>query len=347
MDGYFDLMSDDGDSGGNESLLAGIVPSLHDAALDAFTAVDTMFTADPFAFGLGDPSEIMDEWKSTIRAKFLNFSDADIEINSRVGLQGIIDDLGSVRETFLRDSKTDLEHTHDLLTDWRGEAANDVKYYVRKLADDYELVATKLSILQSDVVAAREMVASGRGDLENLSGTILRAAEQYRETEEANDRGASEVLSDGFAGAVTGLLAVAAAVPTGGMSMVAAGTLIAGSAAGTMAVGSVADQPVQGDHPADLYQDFIDGVDEIEEGIRRAADQLVHDIGALEMPVLQKPPDVSPGSSFDPDSFYTGELPQDVEDNVRESDVDIEPYEPGDRQRDKERADDNVSDAFS
>jgi len=338
MDGYFDVMSE-GDGGwmDNEGLLDGIVSSLHPAAIEAFNAVDTLYGF----MGQDIYGGVMDSWKEKIRADFIEFSQADIELESREGLQGIIDSLGNVRQSLLEDSKSDLEHSHDMLQDWRGAAANDAKFYVRKLADEYELVATKISVLQSDVVAAREMVAKGRNDLINLSGTFLSAAEQYVRANAANERGASEVLASAFAGAVAGLLAVA----TAGVGAVAAGALIAGNVAGSMAVDGVKQQEVGGDEPPDIYKSFSDAVDDVKEGITRAVEKLVHDIGALEMPTLQDPPDVSPGKSFDPDAFGTDSLPEQTEKNVRDSGKDI-PTAEEDR-REKEKADENVSDVFS
>ncbi|NKQ59163.1 hypothetical protein HFP15_40610 [Amycolatopsis sp. K13G38] len=340
MDGYFDLAAEDAPA--NESLLEGIVSSLHDAALDAFAAVDTLWSTmwNPW---LNGQESVQQQWKDEIRSRFVEFSQADIEPGAKDGLQGIIDDLGRIRETLQRDSKVELQQAHDMLGEWRGDAANQTKYYVLNLTEEYEIVESKLSILQSDVVAAREMIAKGRSDLRNLSGSFRDAADQYRQAEQANARGNSEVLTDAFTGAIAGLLAV----PTGGASLLAAGAVIAGSAAGSVVVGEITHKPLEGDKPEDIYQDFLDAIDDIKTELGRTGEKLVHDINALEMPELQDPPDVSPGRSFNPDNFGTNDIPPETERNVRDSGKDIPRYKPGDRQREREAADDNVAKPFS
>jgi len=340
MDGYFDLAGEDAES--NEALLDGIVSSLHDAALDAFAAVDVLCNTmwNPW---LNGEESVRQQWKDEIRSRFVEFSQADIEPGSTDGLQGIIDDLGRIRETLQRDSKVELQQAHDMLGDWRGDAANQTKYYVLNLTEEYDIVASKMSVLQSDVVAAREMIAKGRSDLRNLAGSFRSAADQYKAAEEANEHGASEVLTDAFTGAIAGLLAV----PTGGTSLLAAGAIIAGSAAGSVVVGEISHKPLAGDKPEDIYQDFIDAVDDIKTELGRTGTQLVHDIEALEMPVLQNPPDVSPGRSFNPDDFGTTDIPPETERNVRESGKDIPRYKPGDRKREQDAAEDNAAKPFA
>ncbi|WP_027945985.1 hypothetical protein [Amycolatopsis taiwanensis] len=267
-----------------------------------------------------------DRWKDEIRSRFLDFSRADLEPGSPNGLQAIIDDLGSLREPLPHDGKPKLRQAYDELNDWHGDGATAAKSSLLRLQEDYDQVYTSLSILQSDVVAAREMVAKGRSDLVGLAADFKSAAEQYHRTEQANQFGFSEVLKAAFAGAVTGLLAVGAG------EVLAPGALIAGNVAGSMAVSAAnAQVPLDGEKPDEIQGDFIDAIDRIKDGIDQTVNQLVHDINTLQLPKLQDPPDVSPGRTFDPDDFGTPDTPGDVRRRVRGSGKDIPQYEPGER----------------
>lgn len=325
-------------------LLDGIADSLKDTAEEAYEAVDLLRM-----WHQSDDS--IREMKEPIRQRFLDFSSADISPEGTI--QTMIDTLDSIWQDFEEHSTWRLERSLELLDHWSGNGAENARDQITRLKNRYSSDQSKnnavaeLTQLQSDVVGVREMIAKGHEDLRQLTSSFHRAAEEYREAESASQVSPSDILKSGFAGAVTGLLTVAA-VPTGGMSLVAGGAIIAAHAAGSMVVTGLADASITGGDPFEIHGSYIEAIDELKSEIRRVAvEEFVPDIDAAreEVSGVPRPPDVSPGDEFDPDEdFTTPEMPQDVEDDVREADVDIPEYQPGDRQRDRDRADDEVAD---
>ncbi|GAA3545887.1 hypothetical protein GCM10022222_31940 [Amycolatopsis ultiminotia] len=315
MDDYFALSGDDDDDP-NDKLLDGITETLRDAATDALSAVDTMkglyFYDDAIQWG----SNV----KQDIRQYFLDFSEADIDPNTPNGLQSIIDGLhhtwGKLDEH--SDCASDLEHARTMLDPWRGPAADDAKFHLTYLKNKYQEVKSQISVLESDVVAGRELVGKARNDLINLSSSFNDAAKEYKRAKEAAQISVSDVLSAAFAGAVTGLLTVDPA-----LGAVAAGVTIAKNVAGSLAVSATEHQKIEGKHPAEIWDDYRGGIEDIKKNVDDAADELVHKIDELELPKLKDPPDVSPGKTFDPNNFGTPDMPKETENRVRHSGKDI------------------------
>ncbi|MEV7093527.1 hypothetical protein AB0M80_11895 [Amycolatopsis sp. NPDC051045] len=337
MDGYFDTGLDAEPMSSGEDrraeLLEGISEDLKDGANDALDAIDVLRQTDFLLFGFDDSNENVRKMQDEIAGIYREFSDADIDHESTEGLQSLIMKHDAVWKQLQRDSRPKLDDARQFLDVWRGSAANAVKAYLNQLADAFTEVETKITVLESDLVAAREAVASARQDLSNLGTTFLETAKKFKEDQSRKREAAmSKVLAATFAGAVAGLLTVASAgvaAPAGAAIFTAAnGALVAGNAAGGAISAMVANQAeITGDNAFDLYQSFVDSAGKIRDGAGEAAQTLANRIGdeAVDLPKIPDSPDVSPGSSFDPNNFETDHTSRQTEKNVRDRDVDIAP----------------------
>jgi outer membrane murein-binding lipoprotein Lpp len=334
MDGYFDTGLDaepkSSEDDRRAELLEGVSDDLLDGANDALNALEVLRMTDFFLLGMDDNFKKMQD---EVAGVFREFSDADIAHESTEGLQNLIMKHDAVWKQLQRDSKPKLDDARQFLGEWRGAAANAVKAYLNELADAFTQVESKITVLESDVVAAREAVAAARQDLNNLGSTFLDVAENYQKDQERKAEAAtSRVLAATFAGAVAGLLTVASAgiaAPVGAATFGAAeGALIAGNAAGGAITAAVSNQAeVAGDNALDLYQSFLDSAGKIRDGMGDTSTTLanrIHDEG-VDLPKIPDAPDVSPGSSFDPNNFETSHTSRETEKNVRDANVDIAP----------------------
>jgi hypothetical protein len=337
VDGYFDtgLDAEPMSTGADRraELLEGISEDLKDGANDALDAIDVLRTTEFLLFGFDDSNENVRKMQDEVAGIYREFSDADIDHDSTSGLQNLIMKHDAVWKQLQRESKPKLDDARQFLEVWRGSAANAVKAYLNQLADAFTEVETKITVLESDVVAAREAIASARQDLSNLGTTFLETAKKYKEDQSRKREAAmSKVLAATFAGAVAGLLTVASAgvaAPAGAaVFTMANGALVAGNAAGGAISAMVANKAeIAGDNAFDLYQSFVDSAGKIRDGAAEAAQTLANRIGdeAVDLPKIPDPPDVSPGSSFDPSNFETDHTSRQTEQNVREANVDIAP----------------------
>jgi hypothetical protein len=337
MDGYFDTGLDaEPESSGDDrraELMEGISADLTDGATDALDALEVLRMTALWMFGFDDSSEQFRKMQDETAGIYREFSDADIDHESPDGLQHLLMKHDAVWKQLQRDSGPKLDDARQFLDVWRGAAANAVKAYLNELADAFTEVATKITVLESDVVAAREAIASARQDLNNLGSTFLETAKKYQDDQARQHEAAlSKVLAATFAGAVAGLLTVAsagAAAPAGAALFTAAnGALVAGNAAGGAISAVVANQTeITGDNVFDLYQSFLDSAGKIRDGMGDTATTLagrIHD-EAVDLPKIPDSPDVSPGASFDPDNFETDHTSRQTEKNVRDAHVDIQP----------------------
>jgi hypothetical protein len=337
VDGYFDTGLDAEPMSAGEDrraeLLEGVSEDLKDGANDALDAIDVLRQTDFMMFGFDDSNENVRKMQDEIAGVYREFSDADIDHDSTSGLQSLIMKHDAVWKQLQRDSRPKLDDARQFLDVWRGSAANAVKAYLNQLADAFTEVETKITVLESDLVAAREAIASARQDLSTLGTTFLETAKKFKEDQSRKREAAmSKVLAATFAGAVAGLLTVASAgvaAPVGTAIFTAAnGALVAGNAAGGAISAMVANQTeITGDNAFDLYQSFLDSAGKIRDGAGEAAQTLANRIGdeAVDLPKIPDSPDVSPGSSFDPDNFETDHTSRQTEKNVRDANVDIAP----------------------
>ncbi|UOX87838.1 hypothetical protein MUY14_40055 [Amycolatopsis sp. FBCC-B4732] len=336
MDGYFDSGLDaqpmsSGDDRRAE-LLVGISEDLQEGANDALDALEILRVTD-WIFGMGSDDSGFKQMQDETAGVYREFSDADIDHESAEGLQSLIMKHDAVWKALQRDSKPKLDDARQFLDVWRGSAANAVKAYLNELADAFTEVETKITVLESDIVAARETIASARQDLNNLGSTFKQTAEDYQKSQERKREAAmSKVLAATFAGAVTGLLTVATAgagaVAGASVFTAANGALIAGNAAGGAITAVVANQAeITGDNAFDLYQSFAESAGKIRGGAEDAARTLADRIGdeSVDLPKIPDAPDVSPGSNFDPSNFETDHTSRQTEKNVRDANVDIAP----------------------
>ncbi|MFD9962963.1 hypothetical protein [Amycolatopsis sp. NPDC058986] len=332
MDGYFgalDAETTSGEDGNRAALLEGISDDLLDGANDALDAIEYLRYSDFMAMKMYD----WDKMRQEVAGAYREFSDADIDRESTKGLQEMINQFDKIWKTLQEDSKTKLDQAEKRMEYWRGEAANAVKSYINDLSETYARVETKITVLESDVVAAREAIATARQDLSNLGSAFKETAKKFQKDKaQQSDAAASKVLAAAFAGAVTGLLAVAtggAGAAAGGAIFTAAnGAMVAGNVAGAALSQVVANSAeVSGDNVLDIYASFMDNVDKIRSGMGDTADDLAKHIGieSRDLPQIPPPPDVSPGDHFDPGNFETGHTSRQTEKRVRDSGVDIAP----------------------
>ncbi|MFD5088992.1 hypothetical protein ACFWMR_00220 [Amycolatopsis thailandensis] len=325
MDGYFNALDAETTSEGvsNEELLEGISEDLKVGAEKAFLALDLLFSPFPgFELDLGGPR------KEEVRDFFLEFSEAELVGNN--SLQVMIEAYERIWNAF-GDTKTSLDRSLVLLLKWRGEGAESAKSYIQGLVNTYTRVGTKLTVLEADIVAARDAIASARHDLTQLSEALLAAAKKYRDDQERQDESALfKALAAGFAAAV-GVLLVAAAPATGGLTAATFFTTanaiqFAGATAGAGISTYASEQSaVFGDSPETLYTSYKDSVDSVRESMYRASEALISKINAEinGLPAIPEPPDVSPGDTFDPSNFETEKTDKGTEKRVRDKNVDI------------------------
>ncbi|MFJ8910594.1 hypothetical protein [Amycolatopsis sp. NPDC102389] len=327
MDGYFNALDAETTSEGddrNRELLEGISHDLTAGAEKAYNAVDILF----MDWLMGSDVDLSGGRKEEVRDFFLEFSEA--ELVGENSLQTMIEAYESLWNAF-QDTKAPLDRSLTLLLKWRGEGAETAKSYIQGLVNTYSRVGTKLTVLEADIVAARDAIATARADLSNLAASFLTAAEKYREDKERQEESAlMKALAAGFAGAVTALL-VAAVPPAGGLTAAvffttANGVQVAGAAAGAGLSTLIAENSaVVGDSPETIYNSFHDGVVNIREGMFRATESLISKINVEinNLPVIPEPPDVSPGETFDPGNFETENTDKGTEKRVRDKNVDI------------------------
>ncbi|WP_410662799.1 hypothetical protein [Amycolatopsis sp. lyj-84] len=327
MDGYFNALDAEtaSESDGNAKLLEGISDDLTTGAEKALAAVDFLFQ-QPW---LGMDADLSGGRKEQVRDFFLEFSDAEL-VGAENSLQTMIEAYEGLWNAF-QDTKAPLDRSLVLLLKWRGEGAESAKSYIQGLVNTYARVGTKLTVLEADIVAARDAIATARADLSNLAASFLTAAEKYLDDKERQDESAlSKALAATFAAAVTALL-VAAVPPAGGLTAAAFfttanGVQVAGAAAGAgLATAATVQADIVGDSPETIYNSFHDGVVGIREGMFRATESLISKINVEinNLPVIPEPPDVSPGETFDPGNFETENTDKGTEKRVRDRNVDI------------------------
>lgn len=336
MDEYFGALDEDAETKGwgtdsaqdRARLLEGLDGEMREGAEKALNAMDRL-RFSMMLFG----DDYFEEKQKEIVGVFREFDDAEIENDSLDGLQGMINDLDKVWHALQDDSRAELDQAEKRMEYWRGEAANTVKAYIKGLADAYTRVESKITVLEADVVAAREAIASARQDLCTLAEAFDESAEQFiKDAQEAHDARMYKVFTGAFAGAIAGLLTVVTAgvaAPAGAAIFTAAnGALVAGNAAGA-AIGAaveLAGEP-SGKSGMEIYDSFMKNVGKIRDAASDAAGTLADRIGNdfNDMPKIPPPPDVSPGDSFDPSKFETDHTSKDTEKRVRDKNVDIAP----------------------
>lgn len=324
MDGYFNALdAETADEGGNSELLEGISDDLTAGAEKAFAALDLLF--EPM---FGVDADFSSGRKEQVQDFFLEFSEAEL-VGSN-SLQPMIEAYERLWNAF-QDTKAPLDRSLVLLFKWRGEGAEAAKSYIQGLVNTYSRVGTKLTVLEADIVAARDAIATARADLSELSATFLTAAEKYRDDKERQDESAlMKAVAATFAAAVTALL-IAAVPPAGGFAAAtffttANGVQVAGAAAGAgLATAATVQADIVGDSPESIYNSYHDGVVNIREGMFRATESLISKINVEinNLPIVPEPPDVSPGETFDPGNFETEKTDKETEKRVRDKNVDI------------------------
>ncbi|QRP43547.1 hypothetical protein [Amycolatopsis sp. FDAARGOS 1241] len=328
VDGYFGLQpsSPDDDRTG---LLSGVSDDLLDGANDALDGLQYLRYAEYFSFALTD--EIYRQRQEEVVDVFRDFSSADLT-DQGDGLQAMINDYELVWKNLGRHSITELRRAKELMTSWRGDAAEDVKTYLDRLSETYDQMATEISVLESDVVAARDAVWGARRDLTNLAATFKDTAQKYQEAKaKEGEISLSKVMTTAFSAALIGLLAAVATPAAAGVeiTLAAAGTqaAVAGAGAGLSEVVAEGTARIEGDNANDIYQSFFDNVDKLRTAMHDSTGDLVAKIRekADALPEIPTPPDVSPGATFDPDAFETTHTSKRTEDNARRENVDIAP----------------------
>ncbi|MER7858414.1 hypothetical protein DMC64_00760 [Amycolatopsis sp. WAC 04197] len=324
MDGYFNALDAETTSGfgDNSKLLEGISDDLTAGAEKAFTALDLLYP--PF---LGSDVDLSGGLKEEVRDFFIEFSDA--QLVGENSLQPMIEAYEGLWNAF-QDTKAPLDRSLVLLLKWRGEGAETAKSYIQGLVNTYSRVGTKLTVLEADIVAARDAIATARADLSTLAASFLTAAEKYRDDKERqNESALVKALAATFAAAVTALL-VAAAPPAGLTAATffttANGVQVAGAAAGAgLSTLASENAAIVGDSPEMIYNSFHDGVVNIREAMFRASESLISKINVEinNLPIIPEPPDVSPGETFDPGNFETENTDKGTEKRVRDKNVDI------------------------
>jgi hypothetical protein len=303
-----------------EEQLSGICDELREHANKALDAYEALKMRDLVMSSLWESTE------GTIEQAFRDFSDSNVD-----GLQELAcgtdgtGGLAAAWRTMEEGCEAEFEAVRRGLDGWYGDAAEAASFYTDQLADDYKRSITNISELESGVVAARDLIHTARQDLRNATDSFCSAVEQYIETENASEVTFSQVLAAGFGGAVCGLLTVS----TGG----AVAPIASGAAAAAAGVGGalsgllelVPSGPVAGDTAMDVFSSYLDEIDKLKDHVERAADDLVNEINRTigQLPDIQRPPDVSPGDTFDPDEFRADGLSDSLERAVRDLRVDL------------------------
>jgi hypothetical protein len=312
-------------------LLEGICDELHKGANDALDALETLWFADYLFPGVGNG--VFEGWQDKVTAVFREFSRADLSDSS--GLQAMINSYEPVWKNFGRGSLTELRRAKELLASWRGNAAEDAKTYLDGLAETYNDLGAEITVVESIAVAARDSVWSARSDLNTLAQTFRTAAEKYaRDKAAAAEIALARIVTAAFVGAVTGMIGVVADL---GVTAIQAGRLTAeavgigaankGLGSGLEAVGSEFAARMAGDNADTIFRSFVAGTDTLRSHMKETSKRFVQTIAdrSNNITPVPDPPDVSPGSSFDPSNFETTHTSKGDEKRVRDKHVDINP----------------------
>ncbi|ATY11373.1 hypothetical protein CU254_13570 [Amycolatopsis sp. AA4] len=328
---YFGL-SGGSDGRPRAELLEGISEDLHQGANDALDGLEFLRYAEFFKFSMA--KGLFEAYQDKVTEVFREFSEADLK-DTGGGLQSMINSYEPVWKNLSRGSITELRRAKELLGSWRGNAAEDVKTYLDRLSEAYEALAAEITVVESDIVAARDGVWAARDDLGSLALTFRETAEKYQKAKaKEGEISWSKVAAVAFTGALVGMLAVVAtpagaAAAAGGLSMSAVGAqaAVAGAGAGLTEVTAQASAKVEGDNADDIFESFLGGVDKIRSHMQESAGRLADKIHekSVNLPPVPSPPDVSPGDSFDPSNFETSNTPKGTEKRVRDRNVDIAP----------------------
>ena len=314
-----------------EELLAGICDELRGGANEALDGLELLRWADFGMMAVMD--KVYPDFQDKITAVFREFSSADLK-DSGGGLQTKINSYEPVWRNLAHGSLTELKRARELMDSWRGEAAEDVKTYLDKLAETYDAIGAEITVVESVVAAARDSVWGARDDLNKLAETFRETAQKYaKDKAKEGEISWSKVAAVAFSAALVGMLSVvatpAAGAAAGGLTMSAVGTsaAVAGAGAGIAEVTAQATTKVEGDNAVEIFQSFMEHTDKLRDNMKDATERFVQKVHEKSgnVPPIPPPPDVSPGDTFDPSNFETSNTPKGTEKRVRDRHVDIGP----------------------
>jgi hypothetical protein len=310
------------------ALLDGIDDELRDAANKAIDAVALVWCATYLPWDPLPWEELVipkvEEYAPDVLRPFRLMSGHDIQ-----GMTDLIEGYETTLRNFTPNMQAEepeelpeLRRAYDLLNDnWYGEGAEAATLYVAQLSQAFQGSALLISEVAGGVIAARETIATARDDLVNLADTFYAAAEEYVESKQSNKPALGRMLG------WTTLGVAVALVTGGGISGVVAAV---GGIAGSLIANEVAKAEtgsVSGDGPEEIIASYLEEADKLISRTTETAEEIARKIrerteAISEYPV-PPPPDVSPGDAFDPDDFRTDTLPGEIEQNVRDANVDI------------------------
>ncbi|MFJ8914205.1 hypothetical protein [Amycolatopsis sp. NPDC102389] len=261
--------------------------------------------------------------REEVTSLFRDVSDTDVR-----QLEELIETLHRTWYRLGHDYPSAFKLATDQLVNWSGIGATAAKERIERAKEAIGIRVSNLSQLEAGAVAAHDIAVAAREDLKKLAETFEESTKQFAASQHTKANLGLKVLSGGLGGAVTGLLALTLAPPSGGLTLIAAGATGAAGAAGGMLSAGIAElaaDPVQlaGGSPLELSESLMEKVTKMRLGMEHANGEVAAKLRQLtelargdEMP---EPLDLIPGGNFDPVTFRTDETPAALIQNLQEA----------------------------
>ncbi|MEV6907852.1 hypothetical protein [Amycolatopsis sp. NPDC051071] len=289
-----------------------ISPDLHEALK---SMVEQLKILDHSA--MPQVNGIHPDTRQEVTSLFRDVSDTDVR-----QLEELIETLHRTWYRLGNDYVIEYDLAAKQLENWSGNGATAAKERIDRAKAAIGIRVSNLSQLEAGAVAAHDIAVAAKEDLKKLAEGLKEAVKQFHASQHTRANIGLKVLAAGLAGAATGLLGLAAAAAvTGGITLAAVGATGAAGAAGNMlsvGISELAADPVQlaGGSPYEISESLMEQVTKMRRGIEHANGELAAKLRQLtEMAIgdkLPEPLDLLPGGKFDPVTFRTDEMPDEL-----------------------------------
>ncbi|ANN17182.1 hypothetical protein SD37_17060 [Amycolatopsis orientalis] len=285
-----------------------IDPDLHDALGSIIENLELLDHSTMQGFKRVHPDA-----RQEVTSLFRDVSDTDVR-----QLEELIETLHRTWYRLGNDYPADFKVAIDQLANWSGTGATAAKERIVRANEAIGIRVSNLSRLEAGAVAAHDIAVAAREDLKKLAEAFEESVKQFAASQHTKANVGLKVLSAALGGAATGLLGLALAPPTGGITLIAVGATGATGAAGGMLSAGFAEMsadPVQlaGGSPLELSESLMEKLTKMRLGMEHANGEVAAKLRQLtemargdEMP---EPLDLVPGGNFDPVTFRTDEMP--------------------------------------
>ncbi|RSM58991.1 hypothetical protein DMH03_24160 [Amycolatopsis sp. WAC 01376] len=252
--------------------------------------------------------------RQEVTSLFRDVSDTDVR-----QLEDLIETLHRTWYRLGNDYVVEFDLAAKQLENWSGTGATAAKERIDRAKTAIGIRVSNLSQLEAGAVAAHDIAVAAKDDLKRLAEALQEAVKQFCASQSTKANVGLKVLAAGLAGAVTGMLGLAAASAiTGGITLAAVGATGAAGATGNMlsvGIAELAADPVQlaGGSAFEISESLMEKITKMRRGIEHANGELAAKLRQLtELAIgdkLPEPLDLLPGGNFDPATFRTDETP--------------------------------------